>query len=128
MCLLTWHRCAAHGLVRETKPCLSLTHLCYDSAPGESLVPEKRQRAKLPANLIHIILFGHHDLFRNGSALFNLRRKEAREEEGAWAHEDGHCLSSSLLGRRTLPSERILPVVCALSGNSHLTPRDGRQP
>jgi hypothetical protein len=43
----------------------------------ESLVPEKRHRAKLPKNLITIILLEHHDLFMNGSALFNFSGKEA---------------------------------------------------
>jgi hypothetical protein len=53
---------------------------------GESLVPEKRHWAKLPKNLLNILLFGHHDLFMHGSALCNFRGKDAREEEGAWAH------------------------------------------
>jgi len=44
---------------------------------GESLVPEQRHWAKLPENLINIILLGHN-LFMNGSALFNLSGKEAR--------------------------------------------------
>ena len=47
----------------RTTTCLCLAYLCYDSAPGgESRLPDKTPRVKLPEKSANIILSGQHGL------------------------------------------------------------------
>jgi hypothetical protein len=46
----------------KSTPCLWLADLCYDSAPGETLLPAKRHRATRPANPIQSLLSGQKGL------------------------------------------------------------------